>query len=108
VPLLDQPVQQGLGRRQPASDGVEAKCARRDATAGRQQAKLYADFLEKMTEQRPMICYTDGYVHYVWDDQAGYPPRAVQGLPHERPARAHGPAADDAAEPADTVTTRTS
>ena len=58
---------------------VEAKRTRRDARAGQQQAKLYADCLEKQFGQRPVIYFTNGYEHWMWDD-AQYPPRAVQGF----------------------------
>ncbi|MGN9765228.1 DEAD/DEAH box helicase family protein [Micromonospora sp. SD12] len=58
---------------------VEAKRARRDATAGQQQAKLYADCLEQTYGQRPVIFCTNGYEHWLWDDTA-YPPRPVQGF----------------------------
>jgi len=58
---------------------VEAKRTRRDAQAGRQQAKLYADCLEKQSGQRPVIFYTNGYEHWIWDD-AQYPPRKVSGF----------------------------
>jgi type I restriction enzyme R subunit len=58
---------------------VEAKRTRRDPRAGEQQAKLYADCLEKQFGQRPVIFYSNGYDHWLWDD-VGYPPRAVQGF----------------------------
>ena len=58
---------------------VEAKRTKRDAAAGRQQAKLYADCLETTYGQRPVIFYTNGYETWLWDD-AGYPPRQVQGF----------------------------
>ncbi len=58
---------------------VEAKRTRRDATAGQQQAKLYADRLEVQFGQRPVIFYTNGYEHWLWDDTA-YPPRQVEGF----------------------------
>ncbi|MCK9397118.1 MAG: DEAD/DEAH box helicase family protein [Methylobacter sp.] len=58
---------------------VEAKRTRRDAKAGQQQAKLYADCLEARYGQRPLIFYSNGYEHWLWDD-AAYPPRAVQGF----------------------------
>ena len=58
---------------------VEAKRTRRDARVGQQQAKLYADCLEKQFCQRPVIFYTNGYDHWVWDD-THYPPRSVQGF----------------------------
>jgi type I restriction enzyme R subunit len=58
---------------------VEAKRTRRDAREGQQQAKLYADCLEQQFGQRPLIFYSNGYNHWVWDD-GSYPPRAVQGF----------------------------
>jgi type I restriction enzyme, R subunit len=58
---------------------VEAKRTKRDARVGQQQAKLYADCLEKRFSQRPLIFYSNGYEHWIWDDQ-NYPPRAVQGF----------------------------
>ncbi|MDF9814210.1 DEAD/DEAH box helicase family protein [Streptomyces sp. SPB162] len=59
---------------------VEAKRTRRDARDGQQQAKLYADALEKQFNRRPVIFYTNGYETYLWDDGLGYPPRQVQGF----------------------------
>lgn len=58
---------------------VEAKRTRRDAREGQQQAKLYADCLEARFGQRPVIFYSNGYEHWIWDD-ADYPPRQVQGF----------------------------
>src|SRR5437588_9938737 len=58
---------------------VEAKRTKRDARVGQQQAKLYADCLEKQFGQRPITFYSNGYEHWIWDDQS-YPPRSVQGL----------------------------
>jgi len=58
---------------------VEAKRTRRDARVGQQQAKLYADCLEKEFGQRPVIFYSNGYDHWIWDE-ANYPPRSVQGF----------------------------
>ena len=58
---------------------VEAKRARRDAREGQQQARLYADCLERQFKQRPIIFYSNGYDHWMWDD-ARYPPRRVQGF----------------------------
>lgn len=58
---------------------VEAKRTKRDARVGQQQAKLYADCMEKQFGQRPVIFYTNGYEHWIWDD-AQYPPRPVQGF----------------------------
>jgi type I restriction enzyme R subunit len=58
---------------------VEAKRTRKDAKVGQQQAKLYADCLQAKYGQRPIIFYSNGYEHWIWDD-ASYPPRAVQGF----------------------------
>jgi type I restriction enzyme R subunit len=58
---------------------VEAKRTRRSATVGQQQAKLYADCLEARYGRRPVIFYTNGYEHFLWDD-VNYPPRPVQGF----------------------------
>ena len=58
---------------------VEAKRTKRDPRAGQQQAKLYADCLERQFERRPVIVYSNGYEHWLWDD-THYPPRPVQGF----------------------------
>lgn len=58
---------------------VEAKKTKRDPRVGQQQAKLYADCLEKQFGQRPIIFYSNGYEHWMWDD-TNYPPRSVQGF----------------------------
>lgn len=58
---------------------VEVKRTRRDARVGQQQAKLYADCLERQFGQRPLIFYSNGYEHWLWDDSR-YPPRQVQGF----------------------------
>ena len=47
---------------------VEAKRTAADARVGQQQAKLYADCLEAQFGQRPVIFYTNGYEHWIWDD----------------------------------------
>lgn len=58
---------------------VEAKKTTVDPKTGRQQAKLYADCLEKMHNQRPVIFYSNGYQHFIWDDST-YVPREVSGF----------------------------
>lgn len=58
---------------------IEAKRTKRDARAGQQQAKLYADALEARYGQRPVIFTSNGYEHWIWDD-VRYPPRPVQGF----------------------------
>ena len=58
---------------------VEAKRTRRNPREGQQQAKLYADCLERQFGQRPVIFCSNGYQHWIWDDRA-YPPREVSGF----------------------------
>jgi type I restriction enzyme R subunit len=58
---------------------MEAKRTRRDPREGQQQAKLYADCLEARFGRRPVIFYSNGYEHWIWDD-TNYPPRQVQGF----------------------------
>lgn len=63
---------------------VEAKRTTRSPMQGQQQAKIYADRLEAEFGRRPVIFYSNGYQHWIWDDIAfgdsGYPPREVQGF----------------------------
>ena len=59
---------------------VEAKRTSKSPEVGQQQAKLYADCLEKQFGRRPVIFYTNGYEHRIWDDAAGFPPREIQGF----------------------------
>jgi type I restriction enzyme R subunit len=58
---------------------VEAKRTRKDPRIGQQQAKLYADCLEAQYGQRPIIFYSNGYDHWIWDD-IRHPPRPIQGF----------------------------
>lgn len=58
---------------------IEAKKTLKDPRAGKQQARLYADCLEQMHGQRPIIYYTNGFETLLWDDQF-YPERIVQGF----------------------------
>lgn len=58
---------------------VEAKKTLVSPATGQQQAKLYADCLEQATGQRPVIFFTNGYEHWLWDD-TGSVPRSVQGF----------------------------
>lgn len=59
---------------------VEAKRSSKSPEVGQQQAKLYADCLEAQFGQRPVIFFTNGYEHRIWDDAGGYPPRETQGF----------------------------
>lgn len=58
---------------------VEAKRTSKDPKVGTQQAKLYADCLEKMTGRRPILFMTNGFDTYVWDDLAA-PQRRASGI----------------------------
>ena len=58
---------------------VEAKRTKRSPKEGQQQSKLYADCLEAQFGQRPIIFYTNGYKHWLWDN-TNYPPREVYGF----------------------------
>jgi type I restriction enzyme R subunit len=57
---------------------VEAKRTSKDPKIGRQQAKLYADCIEKMHGIRPVVFYTNGFETYIWHQP--YPPRKVSGF----------------------------
>ncbi|GCD12768.1 DEAD/DEAH box helicase family protein [Clostridium tagluense] len=59
---------------------VEAKRTSKDPKVGQQQAKLYADCLEKQFNQRPIIFYTNGFETYLWDDFNGHSERRVYGF----------------------------
>ena len=58
---------------------VEAKKALKDPQVGQEQAKRYADCLQAETGQRPVVFYSNGYEHWLWDDTR-YPARPVQGF----------------------------
>ncbi|WP_246514918.1 DEAD/DEAH box helicase family protein [Desulfonema limicola] len=59
---------------------IEAKKTSKNAETGRKQAALYADGLEKMHGQRPIIFYTNGHDIWIWDDAQDYPPRKLLGF----------------------------
>jgi type I restriction enzyme R subunit len=59
---------------------IEAKRTTKSPQLGQQQSKLYADCLEQQFGRRPVVFYSNGYEHWIWDDAAGYPPREVQGF----------------------------
>lgn len=58
---------------------VEAKRTSEDVNKGKQQAKLYADCLEKMHGQRPIIFLSNGFETKIWDDLE-YSDRNVSGV----------------------------
>ena len=58
---------------------IEAKKTLAESRKGRHQARLYADCLEQMHGQRPIIFYTNGFETYIWDDSF-YVDREIQGF----------------------------
>jgi type I restriction enzyme R subunit len=48
--------------------------------AGREQARLYAQALEDMRYQRPVIFYSNGYETFIWDDKQYNTYRPVYGF----------------------------
>ncbi len=87
VPLTGMPTPEGKGYADYVlygKDGlplavIEAKRSSKDPKIGTQQAKLYADCLERMTGQRPMMFITNGFETYLWDDVTS-PQRKVSGI----------------------------
>lgn len=61
---------------------IEAKRTCVDASVGRQQAKLYADLLEKKYGRRPVIFLTNGFETRIQDNQ--YPERKVAAIYSKR------------------------
>lgn len=59
---------------------IEAKRTAQSPQLGREQARLYADALENMGYQRPVIFYTNGYETFIWDDQQYNSYRPVYGF----------------------------
>ncbi len=59
---------------------IEAKKTSKDPKIGREQAKLYANCLEKQYNLRPVIFYTNGLETYIWDDYNGYSERRIYGF----------------------------
>jgi type I restriction enzyme R subunit len=86
-PVVGMPNQEGVGYVDYVLFGdngkplavIEAKRTTADPNKGKQQAKLYADCIEKMHGQRPIIFYTNGFETYIWDD-LNYPARKVSGF----------------------------
>jgi len=86
-PVKYQPTETGLGYadyvlfadKKPIAV-IEAKKTSVDSNIGRKQAQLYADGLEKMFGQRPIVFYTNGFETHIWNDSANEPPRLVHGF----------------------------
>ncbi len=62
---------------------IEAKRTCKDVAVGRQQAKLYADLMEKKFGRRPIIFLTNGFDTRIWNDQY-YPEHQVSGIYSQR------------------------
>lgn len=62
---------------------IEAKRTCKDVAVGRQQAKLYADLLEKKFGRRPIIFLTNGFDTRIWNDRY-YPEHKVSGIYSKR------------------------
>ncbi|MGO3152795.1 MAG: DEAD/DEAH box helicase family protein [Galactobacter sp.] len=58
---------------------IEAKRAKRSPEAGRRQAELYAQALERQHGVRPVSYYSNGHEHWLWEEPL-YPPRRVGGF----------------------------
>ena len=89
VEVLHQPTNTGIGYadyvlKNPDSGKplavIEAKKTAENAKKGQMQAKYYADGLEKMHGQRPVIFFTNGYDVFIWDDTKNEPPRKIYGF----------------------------
>ncbi|HEY5585310.1 MAG TPA: DEAD/DEAH box helicase family protein [Ruminiclostridium sp.] len=64
---------------------IEAKKTCVDVSKGRQQAVLYANFLEKKFKRRPVIFLSNGFDTRIWiDGKAGYPERQVSEIYSKR------------------------
>lgn len=64
---------------------IEAKRTCVDVSKGRQQAVLYADFLEKKFNRRPVIFLSNGFDTRIWlDGKIGYPERPIAGIYSKR------------------------
>lgn len=59
---------------------IEAKRTTKDIEIGKHQAFLYANCLEKMHHQRPLIFYTNGYETKIWEDDFYSSPRRIYGF----------------------------
>ena len=58
---------------------IEAKRTSVEVKQGKNQAELYANCLEKLFGQRPVIFYSNGHNTYIWDDKFGIP-REIHGF----------------------------
>lgn len=59
---------------------IEAKKTTVDLSAGRKQAKLYADLIEKEYHQRPVIFLSNGYETRIINQPQNQPERKISGI----------------------------
>ena len=59
---------------------IEAKKTSSDAHGGREQARHYAEGLERQFGQRPIIFYTNGFETFIWNDAVNETPRQIHGF----------------------------
>jgi len=70
-----------LGKDQSPIAVVEAKKTSIDPRVGKEQARNYAEKIQKNTgKEMPLVMYTNGHDIYFWDTER-YPPRKVYGFP---------------------------
>lgn len=63
---------------------VEAKKTSKDARIGQEQARQYAENIQKNSgKDMPFVYYTNGHDIYFWDTEK-YPPRKVYGFPTKK------------------------
>lgn len=63
---------------------VEAKKTSKDARIGQEQARQYAENIQKnSSKDMPFVFYTNGHDIYFWDTEK-YPPRKVYGFPTKK------------------------
>ncbi len=63
---------------------VEAKKTSKDARVGQEQARQYAENIQKNSgKDMPFVFYTNGHDIYFWDTEK-YPPRKVYGFPTKK------------------------
>ena len=63
---------------------VEAKKTSKDARIGQEQARQYAENIQKNSgKDMPFVYYTNGHDIYFWDTEK-YPPRKIYGFPTKK------------------------